>query len=95
MLNDSRQSDVLDFFGWSAGWLSCSIPVVFHHQRQVHFHAHHVCVPAAILEWLATYLLLWPEDGRMKKDEVKGVYDGSIFLRIERRMKEAKGQGKA
>jgi hypothetical protein len=34
---------------------------------------------AATLEWLATYLLLWPEDGRMKKEEVYGVYDGSAF----------------
>lgn len=32
---------------------------------------------AASLEWLATYLLLWPEDGRMKKEDIKGVYDVS------------------
>ncbi|TID27543.1 Caleosin domain-containing protein [Venturia nashicola] len=34
---------------------------------------------AVAFEWLATYLLLWPEDGVMKKDEIRRVYDGSIF----------------
>lgn len=34
---------------------------------------------AAFLEWLATYLLLWPEDGILRKDEVRRVFDGSIF----------------
>jgi hypothetical protein len=32
---------------------------------------------AATLEWLATWLLLWPEDGRMTKEDIKGVYDVS------------------
>ncbi len=31
---------------------------------------------------LATYILLWPEDGIMKKDDVRRVYDGSIFFDI-------------
>lgn len=26
-----------------------------------------------------TYILLWPEDGRMKKDDIRRVFDGSIF----------------
>ncbi|KAK4693992.1 peroxygenase, partial [Lecanoromycetidae sp. Uapishka_2] len=30
---------------------------------------------------LATYLLLWPEDGIMKKEDIRGVYDGSIFYK--------------
>lgn len=34
---------------------------------------------AVAFEWFATYLLLWPEDGVMKKDEVRRIYDGSIF----------------
>ncbi|KAI5360814.1 Putative EF-hand domain pair protein [Septoria linicola] len=34
---------------------------------------------ASFLEWLATYLLLWPEDGVMQKEEVRMVFDGSIF----------------
>ncbi|KAL6710008.1 hypothetical protein ACN47E_009799 [Coniothyrium glycines] len=34
------------------------------------------------LEWIAMYILLWPEDGKMYKDDVRGVYDGSIFWKI-------------
>jgi peroxygenase len=34
---------------------------------------------AAFLEWFATYLLLWPEDGILRKDDIRRVFDGSIF----------------
>ena len=30
---------------------------------------------------LATYLLLWPDDGIMRKEDIRGVYDGSIFYK--------------
>ena len=30
---------------------------------------------------LATYLLLWPEDGIMRKEDIRGIYDGSIFYK--------------
>ncbi|KAJ3534037.1 hypothetical protein NMY22_g7091 [Coprinellus aureogranulatus] len=40
---------------------------------------------AAGFEWLATYILLWPSDGRMHKDDVRGVYNGSIFYIISGR----------
>ncbi|EHA51085.1 hypothetical protein MCOR27_009635 [Pyricularia oryzae] len=43
---------------------------------------------AAVFEWLATYILLWPEDGHMKKDDIRGVYDGSIFYTIAARREE-------
>ncbi|KAL7802160.1 Caleosin related domain-containing protein [Trichoderma aethiopicum] len=46
---------------------------------------------AAALEWLATYILLWPQDGRMKKEEIRKLYDGSIFYEIA---KERKHTGK-
>ncbi|MCJ1433364.1 hypothetical protein MMC27_002724 [Xylographa pallens] len=36
---------------------------------------------AAVLEWTATYLLIWPEDGVMKKEDIRGIYDGSIFYK--------------
>ncbi|RPD63446.1 Caleosin-domain-containing protein [Lentinus tigrinus ALCF2SS1-6] len=36
----------------------------------------------AFFEWLATYVLLWPEDGVMKKEDIRRVYDGSIFVDI-------------
>ncbi|RDB21536.1 putative peroxygenase 3 [Hypsizygus marmoreus] len=40
---------------------------------------------AATFEWLATYLMLWPEDGRLKKEDVRAVYDGSIFYKVSGR----------
>lgn len=27
----------------------------------------------------AVYLLLWPEDGVLRKEDVRGIFDGSIF----------------
>ncbi|KAF6823293.1 caleosin domain containing protein [Colletotrichum plurivorum] len=36
----------------------------------------------AFFEWLATYIMLWPNDGRMMKDEIRGIYDGSLFYKI-------------
>ncbi|PSK50341.1 External alternative NAD(P)H-ubiquinone oxidoreductase B1, mitochondrial [Elsinoe australis] len=34
---------------------------------------------ASFFEWLATYLLMWLEDGVLRKEDVRGVLDGSIF----------------
>jgi peroxygenase len=37
---------------------------------------------------IATYIMLWPEDGRMMKEDIRGIYDGSIFYTLaERREK--------
>ncbi|KAH8894166.1 Caleosin-domain-containing protein [Thozetella sp. PMI_491] len=36
----------------------------------------------AFFEWAATYILLWPEDGRMKKEDIRRIYDGSLFYAI-------------
>ncbi|KAI0930509.1 hypothetical protein AcV5_007198 [Taiwanofungus camphoratus] len=33
----------------------------------------------AFFEWLSLYLLLWPEDGIVRQEDVRRVYDGSIF----------------
>jgi len=41
----------------------------------------------AIFEWLATWLLLWPGDGRLMKEDVRRVYDGSLFYEIADRRK--------
>lgn len=36
----------------------------------------------------ATWLMLWPEDGKMMKDDIRATFDGSIFYVIaERRAK--------
>jgi hypothetical protein len=42
------------------------------------------------INWLiclgfATYLMLWPEDGRMMKEDIRGIYDGSIFYTLAAR----------
>ncbi|KAG0270287.1 hypothetical protein DFQ27_009079 [Actinomortierella ambigua] len=45
---------------------------------------------ASFFEWFATYLLLWPEDGIMRKEDIRRIYDGSIFFELaERRSKGA------
>jgi hypothetical protein len=36
---------------------------------------------------LATYILLWPKDGRMKKEDIRKLYDGSLFYEIAKERK--------
>ncbi|KAH8726016.1 Caleosin related protein-domain-containing protein [Phaeosphaeriaceae sp. PMI808] len=43
----------------------------------------------AFFEWMATYLMLWPEDGRMMKEDIRGIYDGSIFYTIAARREKS------
>jgi hypothetical protein len=33
---------------------------------------------AAVFEWWSTYYLLWPEDGYLRKNDVRAVYDVSL-----------------
>ncbi|OLN97370.1 putative peroxygenase 3-like protein 1 [Colletotrichum chlorophyti] len=39
----------------------------------------------AFFEWIATYIMLWPADGRMRKEDIRAIYDGSIFYKIAAR----------
>ncbi|KAJ3456893.1 hypothetical protein MRS44_016916 [Fusarium solani] len=39
----------------------------------------------AFFEWLATYIMLWPKDGRMMKEDIRMIYDGSLFYVIAAR----------
>ena len=34
---------------------------------------------------IATYILLYPKDGRMKKENIRRLYDGSLFYEIAAR----------
>jgi hypothetical protein len=43
----------------------------------------------------ATWLMLWPEDGRMMKEDVRGVFDGSIFYTIAARRAKGMRPGKS
>ena len=40
---------------------------------------------AAVLEWTATWILLWPQDGKIRKEDVRGVFDGSLFYTVAER----------
>jgi hypothetical protein len=31
---------------------------------------------------IALYILLWPQDGKLRKEDVLGVFDGTIFAKI-------------
>ncbi|KAJ7131375.1 Caleosin [Mycena epipterygia] len=37
---------------------------------------------AAVFEWGATYVLLWPADGRVAKQDVHDILDGSLFPKL-------------
>ncbi|KAL2426895.1 putative peroxygenase 3 [Exophiala dermatitidis] len=39
----------------------------------------------AIFEWSVTYIMLWPEDGEMRKEDIRRVFDGSLFYTIAAR----------
>lgn len=39
---------------------------------------------------VTTYVLLWPENGRIKREDIRRVYDGSIFYEIEAKRKKNK-----
>ncbi|KAB5546839.1 Caleosin related protein-domain-containing protein [Coniochaeta sp. 2T2.1] len=45
-----------------------------------------------IFEWLATYLMLWPEDGIIRKEDVRGIFDGSFFYTIAARREGGKAK---
>jgi hypothetical protein len=34
---------------------------------------------------IATWLMLWPEDGKMRKEDIRRIYDGSLFYVIAER----------
>jgi len=37
---------------------------------------------ANAVEWFAAWYVVWPSDGRLKKQDVAAVYDGSIFYKL-------------
>ncbi|KAF8937800.1 hypothetical protein BGZ47_008856 [Haplosporangium gracile] len=46
----------------------------------------------AFFEWSATYLMLWPDDGVMRKEDIRRVYDGSIFHEWAAKSSKTKAQ---
>jgi hypothetical protein len=45
---------------------------------------------AVILEWLATYIFLWPVDGVIWKKDVRRIFDGSIFYEAAEKRSNSK-----
>lgn len=70
---------IMDPVGWGGNVFECKI------------HETTLLVKVLTLHiGLATYLMLWPKDGRMMKEDIRGIYDGSIFYTIAER-RAAKG----
>ena len=59
-----------DLLGWSSTFFECECTSRSSFRTLVD-----------VIEGLATYLLLWPEDGIMRKEDIRRVYDGSIFYK--------------
>ncbi|GAA5973895.1 hypothetical protein JCM3765_007328, partial [Sporobolomyces pararoseus] len=36
----------------------------------------------AFFEWFASYLLIWPKNGIVMKEDLRTIYDGSIFYSV-------------
>ncbi|KAI9825733.1 MAG: hypothetical protein M1826_006917 [Phylliscum demangeonii] len=36
---------------------------------------------ATMFEWVGAYLLIWPDDGILRKEDIRAIFDGSIFYR--------------
>jgi peroxygenase len=69
---------IMDPVGWSGAFFEC-----------IKLRQHHITCSTfstlTFLSGLATYVMLWPEDGRMRKEDIRRVYDGSIFYTIAER----------
>jgi len=50
--------------------------------------------PAAnAVEWFAAWFILSSADGRMKKEDIKTIYDGSAFFSISKQLAQGKKRG--
>ncbi|KAH6644392.1 Caleosin related protein-domain-containing protein [Boeremia exigua] len=47
----------------------------------------------AVFEWGVTWLMIWPEDGVLRKEEVRRVFDGSLFHEWAREVERKKRTG--
>lgn len=68
-----------DFFGWGGGLFECRV-LVF---------SLLIVLMLTRVPGLATYLMVWPADGRITKEQIRKMYDGSLFYEIaEQRSRE-------
>ena len=72
------QRCIADPIGWSGAFFECKS-------------SQFLCLRVSLLmiTGIATYIMLWPEDGRMMKEDIRGIYDGSIFYTLAERREKA------
>lgn len=66
------QRCLFDFFGTFAALFECEFPLVL----ILIFHLTRRCPGTA------TYITIWPADGIMRMEDVRGVFDGSYFFKV-------------
>jgi hypothetical protein len=72
------QRCIADPIGWGGAFFECK-PNQYRHSR----------IMLLTKIGIATYIMLWPEDGRMMKEDIRRIYDGSIFYTIAERREKA------
>jgi peroxygenase len=72
------QRCIADPIGWGGAFFECES-------------SRFLCLRVFLLmiTGIATYIMLWPEDGRMMKEDIRGIYDGSIFYTLAERREKA------
>ena len=72
------QRCIADPIGWGGAFFECKS-------------SQFLCLRVSLLmiTGIATYIMLWPEDGRMMKEDIRGIYDGSIFYTLAERREKA------
>lgn len=69
---------IMDPIGWGGALFEC---------KCTKKHQKHAIAKALTNLGLSTYIMLWPEDGKIKKEDIRRIYDGSLFYVIaERRL---------
>jgi hypothetical protein len=72
------QRCIADPIGWGGAFFECkSIPYC------------HLQILLLTNPGIATYIMLWPADGRMMKEDIRRIYDGSIFYTLAERREKA------
>jgi hypothetical protein len=70
-----------DWFGWFAGGLECKCLWII------------LVMKSLTYLGIALYILLWPQDGKLKKDDILGVFDGTIFGKLASQRTRATAHG--
>ena len=72
------QRCIADPIGWGGAFFECESSRFLYLRMSL-----------LMITGIATYIMLWPEDGRMMKEDIRGIYDGSIFYTLAERREKA------